>query len=240
MAWTGRAAEDPPVSPVTSDEPEQTVTLVPFGAQTLRVTAFPCLGKPATPAVTYQCDFADVDAPGWVAYGGGWYVRDGALHPATNEGHGFGSDGMSSIATATDFADLDYAADVTPGSTGDAGLVFRASHPALGANAFDGYYAGVSQAQGRVVLGRCRAADNAWTELASAKMGAPLAGPIRLKLVAVGSDIRLYVGDSDKPTLTATDGMYAHGAIGVRRFATAPSTTVPAFANIFVRPPVAR
>ena len=47
MNWTGRSAEDPPVSPVSSDQPEQTVTLVPFGAQTLRVTAFPWLGRPS-------------------------------------------------------------------------------------------------------------------------------------------------------------------------------------------------
>jgi hypothetical protein len=30
-----------PVSPVTSKEPEQTVTLIPYGAAKLRITAFP-------------------------------------------------------------------------------------------------------------------------------------------------------------------------------------------------------
>ena len=57
MNWTGRSAEDPPVSPVSSDQPEQTVTLVPFGAQTLRVTAFPWLGEPAAPAVRISLRF---------------------------------------------------------------------------------------------------------------------------------------------------------------------------------------
>ena len=40
-------AAEVPASPATSDEPLEQVTLVPFGAQTLRITAFPLLrGKP--------------------------------------------------------------------------------------------------------------------------------------------------------------------------------------------------
>ena len=43
----GRMAAEVPASPATSDEPLEQVTLVPFGAQTLRITAFPLLrGKP--------------------------------------------------------------------------------------------------------------------------------------------------------------------------------------------------
>ena len=38
-----RMAAEPPASPVSSDQPLEPVTLVPFGAQTLRITAFPLL-----------------------------------------------------------------------------------------------------------------------------------------------------------------------------------------------------
>ena len=42
-----RMAEEVPASPVKSDQPTEQITLVPFGAQTLRITAFPLLrGSP--------------------------------------------------------------------------------------------------------------------------------------------------------------------------------------------------
>ena len=235
LAWTGRWADDPPVSPVASDEPEQTVTLVPFGAQTLRVTAFPRLGQPPDPAASYHCDFHDTDAPGWVAYGGGWYVRNGQLHAASNAGGGsFGTEGVKSVATGTDFADLVYDADVIPAPAGDSGLIFRVTHPATGPNAFDGYYVGLSPADGRVMLGKGSATDNAWTELAQAKVAVRARVVTHVRIVAVGPDIRVYVGNADQPTLTATDASYAHGSIGVRQYATDPRASVAAFASIAV------
>src|SRR5207248_1362730 len=44
LAWNGVVAFDPPATPVRSSEPQERVTLVPFGAQDLRVTDFPVLG----------------------------------------------------------------------------------------------------------------------------------------------------------------------------------------------------
>jgi hypothetical protein len=44
-----RMADEVPESPVTSGEPLEQVTLVPFGAQTLRITAFPLLRGEAIP-----------------------------------------------------------------------------------------------------------------------------------------------------------------------------------------------
>ena len=35
-----------PISPVASDQPEETVTLIPMGAARLRITAFPVIGQP--------------------------------------------------------------------------------------------------------------------------------------------------------------------------------------------------
>ncbi|WP_193213508.1 beta-L-arabinofuranosidase domain-containing protein [Luteolibacter marinus] len=44
-----RMAAEVPASPVASDQPVEKVTLVPFGAQTLRITAFPLLRGEAVP-----------------------------------------------------------------------------------------------------------------------------------------------------------------------------------------------
>ncbi len=238
LGWTGRVAEDPPVGPVHSDEPEQSVTLVPFGAQMLRVTAFPVLGTPPTPPATYTCDFADTDAPGWVAYGGGWYVKAGQLHAAPNAGGGsYGTQGVKSVATATDFADFTYDADVTPGpAAGDAGLIFRVTRPAIGPNAFDGYYAGVNARTGRAVLGK-GSATNQWTQLAEAAAPSASAGhPVHVRVVAVGPSIKVYVGDATAPTLAATDDSYRHGSIGVRQYTANAADTVAGFGKLSVVP----
>jgi hypothetical protein len=235
MAWTGRAAEDPPVSPVASDEPEQTVTLVPFGAQTLRVTTFPILGKPAVRATTYKSDFKDGEAPtGWVAYGGGWFARGGLLHLApSTANNGDVVAGVKSVATDTDFADFTCDADITPAKAGDTGLIFRVAHPAIGPNAFDGYYAGINPADNRVVIGKCTA-DNQWTELGHATAETKAGTPVHLRVIAVGPKIEVFINNSDKPAVTASDGTFTHGSIGVRQYATDARAIAAGFGNFNV------
>ena len=229
--YTGRTADDPPLSPLLSDEPDESVTLVPFGAQTLRVTAFPFLGQPTPPAGTYACHFADTDAPGWVTYGGNWYVDRGqwAVLPIANTA------GTKAVASGTDFADFTYDADITPGPTGDTGVIFRVSHPTTGDNAFDGYYAGVSPGDGRVMLGRCNAADNAWIPLAEARRSIKVGVPTHLRIVATGPSIQVFVGEASTPVLSTTDATFSHGAIGVRHYTTTHEATPASFANIFAR-----
>ncbi len=235
MAWTGRAAEDPPVSPVASDEPEQAVTLVPFGAQTLRVTTFPILGKPSARATVYKSDFKDGQAPtGWVAYGGGWFARGGLLHLApSTANNGDVVAGVKSVATDTDFADFTYDADITPARAGDTGLIFRVAHPAIGPNAFDGYYAGINPEDGRVVIGKCTA-ENQWTELGHATAQVRAGTSAHLRVIAVGPKIEVYIDSADKPAVTATDGTFTHGSIGVRQYATDARAIAAGFGNVSV------
>jgi hypothetical protein len=228
MNWTGRTLDDPPVSPVSSDQQEQSVTLVPFGAQTLRVTVFPWLGAPVAPATEYRCDFRDSDAPGWVTYGGGWDVEGGRWCAPI----GAGTDGVKAVATATDFTDFTYNADVTPAASGDTGLIFRVTRPSLGDNAFDGYYAGVSPNHGEILLGKCSAADNTWTPLADARLPVQAGVAVHFRVVAVGATIRVFVGDNSAPILTVTDDSFARGAIGVRRYATTSETQRASFAHL--------
>jgi len=226
--YTGRSVEDPPVSPVASDQPDKTVTLVPFGAQTLRVTAFPWIGQPRPAPADYRCDFHDTDVPGWVTYGGSWHVENGKWCAPIIAG----TAGVKAVATATDFSDFVYDADVIPALAGDTGLIFRVTRPSLGDNAFDGYYVGVSCADGQLVLGKCSADDNSWTPLAHTPLAVTAGSPIHFRVVAVGAKISVSVGDS--ATLTVTDGSFSHGAIGVRRYDTATESIPASFSNLSV------
>jgi hypothetical protein len=236
MDWTGHSVEDPPVSPLMSGEPSKEITLVPFGAQTLRITAFPWLGQTRAVSSDYSCDFRDPQRTDWIDYGGSWYVKQGSLRPAGNgRGNSYGIVGVKTIASNTHFADLDFEADVTPGTSGDAGLLFRVSHPAIGANAFDGYYAGVDATRGLVILGRAEASSNTWLELGRTHVQVQPGEAVRLRVTARGPILTIYLGRSTQATLEVSDSRFASGAIGVREYSKAPMEQHAIFANIQAR-----
>ena len=232
-AWTLAPNEvvalDPPFSPVASAEPLETVTLVPFGSQMLRVTNFPVLGAPRPRSTEFRDDFKDGHHDAFVAHGGGWYVRDAALHAAPNTG---GAPGVKCVSPDTQFADFTYSADVSVGNTGNAGLIFRVSEPAIGADAYKGYYVGFGVEDGSIQLGR---ANNGWQQLASAPMNFDADKTYPIRVEARGDQIRVWVGDAAAPILEATDATFAQGAIGVRQWGNDAGKTRASFANINVK-----
>ncbi len=233
LAWNGKNAFDPPVRPAHGIlENLETVTLVPFGAEMLRVTDFPVLNMALPAASAYHDNFASGHADGWILYGGGWFVRDGALHPASNAGgSSYGMSGVKAIATETLFADFTYDADVSVGPTGDAGLVFRVSKPAIGADAYAGYYAGISAEKGQVLLGK---SDNAWTQMQSASVPIAPNKAYHLRVQAQGARLRVFVDDMQKPVFDVQDNAHVAGAIGVRHYGTDPVKIVAAFSGLRV------
>ncbi|PRY20541.1 glycoside hydrolase family 43 protein [Pseudosporangium ferrugineum] len=155
-------------------------------------------------------NFADGDAVGWRTYGSTWSAAGGAYRATASAG--------GKALQDTNFGDLTYDADVTIDSgTGDAGVVFRASQPAVGTDSYRGYYAGLTTA-GRVILGR---ADNNWRLLASTPMTVTRGTRYHLRVQATGSTIKVYVGSSTTPRLTVTDPTFTTGTTGVRVFHTA-------------------
>ena len=222
-------ALDPPVSPVASTQPVETITLVPFGSQMLRVTNFPVLGAPRPRATEFHDDFKNGHHDAFVAHGGGWYVRDAALHAAPNMG---GAVGVKCVAPDTQFADFTYSADVSVGNTGNAGLIFRVSDPAIGSDAYKGYYVGFGVEEGGIQLGR---ANNGWQQLASAKMNFDADKTYPIRVEARGAQIRVWVGDAAAPILEANDSTFAEGAIGVRQWSSNPEKTRASFANLNVK-----
>ena len=230
LARNGLVAFDPPVSPVAVPNASvETITLVPFGTQMLRVTNFPVIGTPQPPAAMFRDSFAQGNFLGWVPYGGGWFVNGGALHAASNPGTGVA--GVKAVAAAAQFANFTYDATVSVGGQGDAGLLFRLTNPGIGPNSFNGYYVGISAEHGQVVLGK---ANGDWTQLASAPMGITADTPYHLRVQANGAHLQVFVEGMQTPLLVVDDTDYATGSIGVRHYNTDSSRTDAAFSGIVV------
>ncbi|MBC8135527.1 MAG: glycoside hydrolase family 127 protein [Fibrella sp.] len=227
--WTltrdGHVAFDPPVSPVASSAPTQTVTLVPSGAQMLRVCNFPVIGT-ATPVTTrFRDDFADGHFDNWVTYGGGWLVNKGTFGPSPD------ATSSKAVATKTRFRDFTYDADVTVSGTGDAGLIFRVTKASIGADDYNGYYVGLSATAGQVTIGK---ADGKWTPLKMTTLPIAANRPHHVRIEARGALLRVFVGNTAKPLLEVTDNSFAEGAVGVRQYGAKPEQAQSAFSKINV------
>ena len=173
---------------------------------------------PAPAQNLFRDDFNDGNANGWTTYGGTWSVTNGQWSATVYPG-------AKAVANGTAFSNLVYEADVSIGASGDAGVIFRASNPTVGADTYNGYYAGVSSAQ-KVVLGR---ANGAWTQLATTAMSIASNTPYHLKVAAIGSSLSVYVGDLTTPKISVTDTTWQTGGIGVRTY-----NAAAAFDNIWV------
>ncbi|MGA5303771.1 family 43 glycosylhydrolase [Nucisporomicrobium flavum] len=161
-------------------------------------------------------NFEDGNAYGWKAYGSTWSATDGTYRATASPG------GKS--LQDTNFATLTYDADVTiTAGTGDAGVIFRATQPATGTDAYRGYYAGLTTT-GRVILGK---ADNNWRQLATAAFPVTRGTRYHLRIEATGTTIKVYADSTLK--LTVTDSTFTTGATGVRVF-----NTAAAFDNIAI------
>lgn len=231
LAWNGVVAFDPPSSPVRSDEPDEQITLVPFGAQDLRLTDFPVLGLP-TPLLSKPIAFTfdGDDTAGWSWIAGGWWAHDGQLHTTNTDG----IPGFKALIENTTCSDLRIEADVTPPPTGDAGVIFRVNKPSIGPDAYQGYYAGVSASARQVILGK--ADGKTWTVLKIVDHPIAADKPTELSVTAKGSRIDVYVAGADEPVIDVTDGTYGDGQMGMRMYTTDRERSTSSFDNVRVTP----
>jgi len=173
-----------------------------------------------------QDDFSDGQMIAWKTYGGGWEVKDEKALVASLSAGG-------KAMLNTNFGDQVFDADVTltgaaDGGNADAGVVFRATGLGVGADAYTGYYAGLSP-HGYVVLGK---ANGGWQRLATTNVTVDLGTTYHLRVTAIGSDISVYLGSDTTPKITVSDSSYSSGANGLRVFETEAS-----FAKISVAKP---
>ena len=205
MRYDGNLSLDPPLSPVASNLPVQTLELVPFGSQMLRISDFPVLGAPRAIATTWSEDFAGDYSKRWVAYRGSW-VRDGQLHLPFS---------AKAIAPRAVFADFVFEGEVFVGESGDAGLIFRVSDASIGPDHYLGYYVGLNAEANLVVFGK---SDNTWLPIASQGKAIESGRAHRVRIEARGPQIRVWVDDMTTPLIEARDETFASGTLGVRSY----------------------
>ena len=210
-SFNGIIATDPPFGPIDTTEPIETVTLVPYGSGWLRVTALPIVGTSALMTSSFVEDFTTGQA-GWVQYGGSFYVDNGEYNATNIEG---GNPGSKSVFPATYFSDFTYSAKVKVKSDGDAGLIFRASRLSFGADEYNGYYVGISSSAKRVELGK---STGAWNSLQIADMDIVPDQWYNVKIVAKGTNIKVYVNDMVTPKIDYNDATFTSGSVGVRAY----------------------
>lgn len=219
--WNGASwvdATNQVKSPATPVAGPNTVTFAPVTASRIRIL---CTNQNPVSFGVYSGltelevfnqladDFLDADAVGWTPYGGTWGVE---AYEYSVEA----SLGAKAVASGTSFANFTFEADVkvsSAASGANGGLIFRVSQPSVGYDAYHGYYVGLYPGNDLVVLGK---ANGSWTQLTSAAMAIASDTSYRVKIMAFGSSIKVYVNDMSTPKLTFTDSSYASGMIGLR------------------------
>jgi hypothetical protein len=208
---SGAAYVPPPPAPPSSTTTTTTASTSP--------TSFPTQ-TPIPSNAAFGDDFSSGSMAQWKTYGGSFDASSNAL---------VASESLGGKATVnTNFGNFLFEADVTlPSTSGDAGLLFRASNPSIGSNAYNGYYAGIS-ATGSVILGQ---ASNSWTQLGSSPADVAANTVHHIKVQAIDQTLNVFVDDMSTAKLSVTDGTYTSGMNGMRVYNTGAT-----FDNIRITP----
>lgn len=140
----------------------------------------------------FQDDFNDHEADGWSHYGGNWKVNDGKY--TVNSGPGY-----KTVLENPEFTDYMLEADVQITSGTEAGLIFRASDLAVGADSLEGYFLGINAQNQNAVLGQF--SEGKWTEIASRKIPVKYNENYHLKVVLSEGHIQAYINDNPLNTI---------------------------------------
>lgn len=180
----------------------------------------PPTATPISNTVAHSEYFSDGNMVQWTTYDGTFNATSGKMAVGSSNG------GKALLSpTYTDFsydAVLSLAADSPSGNANaNAGVIFRASNPQVGADAYDGYFVGISAA-GVLVLGK---ASHSWTALQQVSLPFKTSTDYHLRIVAIGSQIAVYVDNFATPKIIVTDTSFTSGMVGVRVYQTGATFT---------------
>ncbi|MDR2929760.1 MAG: DUF1080 domain-containing protein [Propionibacteriaceae bacterium] len=164
------------------------------------------------------------------AYGGQWQASAGVVTQTAAD-----VAGPKAMIGSSDGSDYTVDTDLRLDSAGQAGVLVRTTNPAVGADAHTGYYVGVDQTSGQLVLG---SQDNNWTGIASASIaaGVTVGDWYHLSVAVRGCSFSVSLNPVDSAqqvtVLSQTvASCQSHGAVGLRSHFTQASwrdTTVSA------------
>lgn len=160
--------------------------------------------------MTSKDNFCDGNDIGWKRYGGIWSASAGQYSVYSRQ------DAKSLMNT--NFSALNYEAEVSVGTTGDAGLMFRVSNPTDSLDGYRGYYVGIDAHRDLLFLGKANSPG--WQELASSPQSIDPERMYRLRVVATESRIEVFFNGSNNPVLSVSDSTYSSGMTGLRAFKT--------------------
>ena len=165
----------------------------------------------------YHDGFAGGSATGWSTYNGSWTESGNAYVDSSSD---MGGDKAVTGSPAWDNYTLQGDVQVT-NSGGNAGIIFRVTNPAAGADSLDGYFLGVDTG-GFMILGR---ENYSWTGLQTATLpsGVSTGTWYHLTVQAVGCTFTVSaqpVGSTTVTGFTYTDSGCTNtaGAVGVRTY----------------------
>lgn len=217
LAYNKMHALEVPRTPVASSEQTEEITLTPFGSENIRISNFPVIGVPEKAGRTFKENFSKATLKDWLLYGGSWFIKDGAIHAASNKGSwGYGIHGSKAIAGNTFFSDLTYEATVQLDAKGDAGLIFRVTDHVIGSEAYNGYYLGINADSGQIQLGK--SSNQKWIVLATEQQKLETGKAYKVRILAKGAEIKVYFNNAVKPIFSVTDNEFKSGSIGVRAY----------------------
>lgn len=178
--------------------------------------------RPHRPFHEYVNLSSSANAAKWNLYGGRWsFTADGIQNLTGNRG----DKAIYGKEQWTDYSiDSDLRFDTDPRGMhwGDAGFVARVASPAIGVDAYHGYYAGISFEDQQVFIGK---ADYSWNRLTAAHLAQPvaLAQWYHLKVLVKGCYIEVRASQVSKKGTTKAS-FYDEGcseksgAAGIRTF----------------------
>ena len=174
--------------------------------------------RPTRRCQRFSDSFADNGWDSWVFYGYNRFIstQNQALSIDAFAGPGMANhytSGEKALVRGCHWTDVELSARVSL-LQGDreAGLLFRAHHPAVGVNAVKGYFAGFDAKNDRVVLGKMNGSQ--WTQIAAAAHALEHGRPYQITVRAVGDRIEVSLNGERK--IDVRDADYAVGMAGIR------------------------
>lgn len=137
--------------------------------------------------------------------------RDGTCELRADTDRRFGD---KILLRGVEYADFDVKTQVRiERGSGTAGVLFRVENAGVGRNNFQGYLASITS-QRELVLVRCD--GETITPLAKTPMADTDGKWHDLRVTAQGNQLKVYLGDMDRPQIAIEDNTYAKGKLGVR------------------------